>query len=133
MSEIELPYVRLEVRSVIERFADPEYQERVWRGGDRSDGLVHDIDEDIMLLYDDSQVLPDPASAVGDVVYPDEVPPLLRFGQLLGRVIDDLPHDADEVQYLDHPDWSRVVQAAAHVLVAWHDGSPPEGNPDGRS
>jgi hypothetical protein len=129
MGNVELPYVREAVRSVIETFADAEFQERVWRRGEGHE-CVQDIDEDIMLLYDDSEVLPDPASAVGEVLYPGEVPALLRFGQLLRRVIDDLPHDAAEEEYLDHPAWRGVVQAAADVLAVWREGPQAAGTSD---
>lgn len=110
---IKYPGVRTQVLAAVEALADREYQERVWiRHELPHPGYYDELDLSVHTLFDDAAVLPDPASAVGTVLHPDEVGPLDGLGAVFGPLIDDLGDQPDAV-YLADPRWDDVVRAAA--------------------
>jgi hypothetical protein len=114
MEPIRHPGVRGQVLSAIEALADLAYQIRVWiRHEPPHPGYYDEFDLTVHTLFDDTMVLPNPDSAVGEVLYPDEVEPLRALGKLLGPLIDET---GDE-PYLAHPRWPMVVEAAQAALA----------------
>jgi len=111
-SVIRYPGMRQQVLSAIDALADPEYQQRVWIRRELPHPDYYDeLDLNVHILFDDAQVLPDPASAVGVLLHPDEVEPLGALGTVLDPLIDELDDQPDAV-YLGHPRWGEVVRAA---------------------
>ena len=81
------------------------------------DTFYDDLTQNVSILFDDTGVLPDPASAVGDILYPSEVTSMTALGNVLDPLINELG-DADDAQYLDHPQWSHVVRLAQAAYAA---------------
>lgn len=116
MRPVDYPAVRAEVIEALKGLADPAYQRRVWLDPHEFDSLTHAIN----VLFDDSQVLPDPsrsARTVGAVVYPHEVAPLARVGVRLGEILERLGGSNDR-EYLGDADWPAVIEAASAALAA---------------
>lgn len=110
---IKYPGVRTQVLAAVESLSDRAYQERVWiRHELPHPGYYDELDLTIHSLFDDSTVLPDPTTAVGTVIHPDEVEPLTELGAVFGPLIDDLGDQPDAV-YLADPRWDDVVRSAA--------------------
>ncbi|MFI5719824.1 hypothetical protein [Nocardia sp. NPDC051750] len=99
--------------------SDSEYQRRVWV--DRilpEENFYDDLTLRVHILYDDTTVLPDPASAIGDILLGGaEIARLTALDRVLGPLIDELG-EADDLQYLNHPRWPEVVRLAGHALSA---------------
>lgn len=110
---IRYPEARVQVLAAVEALADPEYQRRVWiRGELPKPEYVDDLTVNVHILFDDFTVLPDPAPRAGYSLYPDEVEPLRALGAVLDPLLDELDGQPDE-RYLEHPQWTEVVRAAA--------------------
>lgn len=112
MNEIEFPEMRENVVASVESLADPDYQRSQWL--DRS--VLDSLDMAISILYDDTQVLPNPEKSVGVVLRAGEVESFRELDSRLAPMIDDLGDVADEM-YLDDPRWSQVVEAARRALA----------------
>lgn len=120
MSRIRYPELRHEVIRSVEALADREYQERVWiRGEFPREPFFDDLTLNVHILFDDVQVLPDPADAVGDVLRPNEVASLAALGAALAPLLDELG-DVGDAAYLAHPAWDRVISAAQGALLELH-------------
>lgn len=110
--------MRAEVVRAVSALADPEYQRRVWlRREYPRDDFYDDLTINVHILFDDSEVLPEPAHRVGWVVLETELPALAVLGQRLDAVVSDLGEAADE-EYLADPRWDGVVAAAARAHAA---------------
>ena len=112
------PSMRAEVVLAVQSLADPTYQQRVWiRREYPQDNFFDDLTQNVNILFDDTGVLPDPSSAVGDILYPSEVASMAALGNVLDPLINELG-DVNDSQYLDHPQWSHVVRLAQAVCTA---------------
>ena len=111
-TSVRYPHMRAEVVLAVQSLADTAYQQRVWtRREYPHDGFYDDFTQNVNILFDDTGVLPDPASAVGDVLHRGEVDPMAALGNVLDALIDELG-DANDSHYLEHPRWPHVVRAA---------------------
>lgn len=108
--------MRSDVLDALRSLADREYQEREWGKYREEENRYDDLTLNVHLLYDDCQVLPDPASQVGTVLYADDAEPLRRVGAVLGPLIHDLG-EASDAEYLADPRWDLVVAAAAEAVA----------------
>jgi hypothetical protein len=99
--------------------ADPEYQRRVWI--DRilpEENYYDELTLNVHILYDDSTALPEPRTAIGDILVDgDEIPRLATLGRILGPMIEELG-DAPDIEYLDDNRWPSLVRAAESALAA---------------
>ncbi len=123
-TEVTFPYMRAEVLGSVEALSDPAYQQRVWI--DKVYPTVNfydDLDQNIHILFDDTQVLPDPSDRVGSYLYADEVAPLRELGTVLDAVIDRLG-DVSADQYMADPLWADVVALARIALSAMRADTP---------
>lgn len=119
VSEVRYPDLRRYVINAVAALSDLQYQKRVWI--DRNyprDNYFDDLDTNIHTLYDDYRILPEPESALGDILIDgDEVERLRTLGRVLGPIIDELG-DAPDAHYLSHPSWPVVIRAAGASLSA---------------
>lgn len=112
------PSMRAEVVLAVRSLADPAYQHRVWIRREYPQAtFFDDLTQNVNILFDDTGVLPDPASAVGDILYPNEVDTMTTLGNALDPLIDELSN-ADDAQYIHHPQWTYVVRSAQAAYAA---------------
>ena len=118
MIEVEFPAMRREVAGALASLADPGYQRRAWI--DQQFETPHsyeDLTLVINVLYDDTQVLPDPRQRVGSVLIAgSEVNALEALAVPLTAVLDRLG-DAEPSAYLESAEWPEVVRRAAVALA----------------
>ena len=117
MRRVQHPPMRDEVISALRSLSDPQHQAHRWGVYDPDANYYDDLRLVVHVLYDDCQVLPDPASAVGTVLFPEEVGPLRRLEAVLEPMLDELG-DRPDADYLTHAKWHDVVQSAGEVLLA---------------
>lgn len=114
---VRYPEMRIQVLSAVNALADRDYQQRVWI--DRiypHENYYDDLDLNISILYDDTLVLPDPATALGTILANTvEVGSLRSLAEHLDPIIDELG-DSPDSRYLSHPKWPGVVSAANAAL-----------------
>lgn len=111
--------MRREVAGALASLADPGYQHRAWIEG-RFDA-PHSYDDLTMvlnILYDDTQVLPEPRSRVRTVLLEGaEIGALEALEVPLSAALDRLG-DAGPADYLDAPEWAEVVRLSAIALAS---------------
>ena len=118
LSSVRHPNMRAEVVVAVQSLADPAYQQRVWlRHKYPHDGFYDDFTQNVNILFDDTGVLPDPASAVGDILHRSEVDPMAALSNVLDPLINELC-DATDSQYIDHPQWPHIVRASQVAYAA---------------
>lgn len=115
MSEIEFPYMRAEVIAALRSLADPGHQCSCWGVVEEGVNFYDDLDMNVHILYDDTQVLPDPESAVPSLLYDSEVSALLAVDAVLGQMLEQHGDQPDSA-YLADSRWSAVVEAAGEAL-----------------
>ena len=119
VSDVEFPAMRREVLTSLAALSDPEYQQKVWvqREYPRLN-YFDDLTQNVHVLYDDCQVLPEPDGRLWSVLLPgDEVARLRALDKALGPLIDELG-DAPDAVYLADPRWGAVMSAAALALAS---------------
>ncbi len=104
-------------------FSDRDYQERVWVPRNYPHlNFYDDLTQNVHVLYDDSQVLPDPESRGRWVLLPgDELDRLRALDSVLGPMIDELG-EAPDAAYLQDPRWPSVIRrepGAVRDGVGW--------------
>lgn len=98
------------------RLSDRDHQEHAWVGPDaRPEDIWDSLDNVIHVLFDDTRVLEVPDEQVGTVIRQNEVKSLRSLAEAFDPIIDELG-DVGAEQYLAHPRWPSVVQAAADAL-----------------
>ena len=119
MSDVEYPDMRRQVIRALAALSDSQYQQRVWVQRNVADpSFYDDLTQNIHVLYDDCQVLPQPESRLRWVLIEgDEVGRLRALDKLLGPMIDDLG-DAPDATYLQDGRWPAVMSAASSALSA---------------
>jgi len=117
MIAVEFPAMRKEVVGALASLADRDYQDRAWLHQEfELEGRFEDFDLIVHILYDDTEVLPDPLPAVGAVLFDSEVAALGTLGAALTPLISRLG-DASTSEYLESDGWSAVVDAAGVALA----------------
>lgn len=115
---VRYPEMRHQVFSAVSALADPQYQQRVWL--DRiypHENYYDDLDLNISILYDDTSVLSDSASTMGQILANhEEVERFRSLAELLDPIIDELG-DSPDSRYMSHPGWPAVVDAAKSALA----------------
>lgn len=124
---IEFPEMRLQVIAALRSLSDPQHQRARWGQVEEGVNYYDDLTLNVHVLYDDCMVLPQPQTAVPDVLHEEEVPAFLALERTLGPMIQDLGDQADDV-YTSDPRWPGVVDAAGRVLADMQrvdEGTPP--------
>lgn len=118
MKDVEFPAMRNEVARALAALADPAYQWRAWVGQSfEKPGAYQDLTMVVNVLYDDTQVLPDPTQRVGTVLVAGaEVDALAVLSAPLTAVIDRLGEVSD-ADYLEAVEWPHVVRYAGIALA----------------
>ena len=119
VSDVEFSAMRREVLRALAALSDRDYQRRVWELKQYpGTGFYDDLTQNINVLYDDCQVLPEPESRLWSVLLPgDELARLAAVDRVLGRMIDELGEAPDEM-YLADPRWATVMTAAGRALAS---------------
>ena len=119
MSDVEYPAMRREVMRSLAAFSDRDYQDRVWvRRNYPEPNFYDDLTQNVHILYDDTQVLPDPDGRLRWVLLGgDELDRLRAFDAILGPIIDELG-EASDATYLRDSRWPSVVSTASRALSA---------------
>lgn len=126
MREIQFPSMRNEVVYALASLSDRAYQQRVWIDRIMPTPTFHDdLDLNVHILFDDTDVCLHPERWVGQVLYPAEVEPLHDLGEVLDATIDDLG-DAPDTDYLADPRWDKVIRLARVALVTMTGRSPDQ-------
>jgi hypothetical protein len=115
---VELPAMRAQVVEALRALGDVEYQRASW-GRVAADGSFDDLALNVHILYDDCQVLPDPAIAVHAILREAEIDAFLQLEAALGPILDDLGDSKDEVYIRDNR-WKEVARAARVAFQAMH-------------
>jgi hypothetical protein len=113
--DFEFPAMRAEVKEALRALSDPEHQHARWGRYEPGVEYYDDLDLNVHILYDDTQVLPEPASAVPSLLHESEAPALLALDAVLGEMIRQLG-DAPDTSYVSDPRWPAVVRAAGEAL-----------------
>lgn len=116
-SGVEFPLKRENVIAAVRALSDMEYQRTRWGRYEEGVRFYDDLALDIHVLYDDTDVLPDPRGAVPAVLHQSEVGPLAHLGAVLAPLLDAYGDSAEEV-YRRDPRWPDVVAAARAALAA---------------
>lgn len=113
VGRIRYPEMRNEVVLAVKALSDPDYQQRVWvRKEFPHENFYDDFSQKVHILFDDLTVMPEPHTAVGDVLYGNEVEPMQALSDVLDPLIDQLG-DVSDADYLAHPRWAEVVRLAS--------------------
>jgi hypothetical protein len=107
---IELPYVRREVLHALRALGDVAHQESNWMG-QKNQQPYDDLTSNVHILYDDSEVLPEPHLRVGTVLFAEDVEPLVRLSAVFTPLLDKIGNRPD-AEYIADPAWSGVAEAA---------------------
>lgn len=114
MTEVEFPEMRREVMRALASLADLQFQERVWL----DPAAPEDFGMNVHILFDDCEVLPEPAARVGSVLVEGaELQALRELAERLEPLLDDLGDSCDDV-YLTDTRWPDVVSRASLALAA---------------
>jgi hypothetical protein len=123
---VRYPAMRWEVMRALAYLADRSHQERVWGLGHTSPWGVNTLGDVIGELFDGSEVLPNPAAAVGWTLLPgDEVAYLERLGAVFEPLISRLLGAPNQV-YLEAPEWPEIAELAGLALAAMIRGPGPD-------
>ena len=120
-SPVRFPEMRDQLIASLLSLSDLEGQTSRWGHHEEGVDYYDDLTLNVHVLYDDCEVLPDPASSVGTVLYEEEVDALAGVQAALGPMLDDLQDSPDDV-YLADPRWPAVVEAAKAALDAMRRG-----------
>lgn len=112
---VEFPYMRLNIFVAIRGLSDRGYQDRVWGRHKPGSHFFSDLNLNIHILFDDTEVFSAPESAVGYYLYADEVSSFREVGPFYDALIDALGDQSQEV-YLSDPRWGDIVQRAKSTM-----------------
>ncbi len=119
VTDVEFPAMRREAAGALASLADLGYQRRAWI--EKQFDTPHsyeDLTLVVNILYDDTQVLPNPRSRIGSVLIDGaEVTALESLAVPLTAVLDRLGN-ADVSRYLESDEWSEVVALASVALAS---------------
>lgn len=107
--------MREEVFRAIRALSDRGYQDRVWNCKNPVDSFYDELNLNVHILFDDTEVFSAPESAVGYYLYADEVSSFREVGPFYDALIDALGDQSQEV-YLSDPRWGNIVQRAKSTM-----------------
>ncbi|MFJ9786165.1 hypothetical protein ACIRSS_41805 [Amycolatopsis sp. NPDC101161] len=109
--------MRNEIVRAVKALADPEYQWSAWVRRELPPGQYDEFTHRIHILYDDTQVLEDPAAAVGVYLYSrEEADAMAKLAAALDALFAELGTELSDEDYLRARAWSSVVAAAREAL-----------------
>jgi hypothetical protein len=108
---VRFPAMREEVQYAVFALSDEGYQDRVWHDNELpGPGYVYSFDMACHALLDDTSLLGDPKSMIGDVlVSSDELDALLRLSKALLEVIEEIGTTGTYEDARRSATWSEVV------------------------
>lgn len=117
MSAAQFPAMRDEVIASLRSLSDTTHQREQWGRYDPEISYYDDLSLNVHTLYDDCEVLPDPAAAVPAVLREGDVSAFEALEAVLGPLLEQLG-DRPDADYMSHPQWPEVVRAASAALAA---------------
>jgi len=117
ITSVGFPAMRDEVIAALGSLADPQHQQLRWGVNEPGVNYYDDLTLNIHVLYDDSQVLPNPSAALGAVLHDEEVDAFLALHTALEPLLDELG-DRPDRDYIADPRWPSVIAAARAALEA---------------
>lgn len=115
IGSLKLPEMRLEVVAALESLSDRLRQER-WGRVEEGVSYFDDLTLNVHILYDDCMVLPEPQSAVPDILHQEEIAVFIDLENALGPMIRELGDRPDAV-YTSDDRWPGVMAAASRALA----------------
>lgn len=117
MADVRFPWMRREIIEAVRVLSDPAYQWSAWVRRDLPPGVHDNFTLRVHVLYDDTEVLPDPSGAVGDLLESAaEAEALRALGEALDAVFRKLGTGRPDEDYLRADDWDAVVARARTAL-----------------
>lgn len=115
MNQLTSPERRKELVSYLQGLADPEYQRRVWIGGQSEGDVQHDeFDYAVHFLYDDTALATDARSTIGwilkDAAEADSIAAVVAS---IEEIFVKHGTRLSDAQYIELPEWKAVVANAA--------------------
>lgn len=94
--------------------ASPDYQQQVWIDGNYLPEIGHDcFGYAVTFFFEDTFLAEDPTKNLGTILEnQDEVPVIRNVADALYHVLSQLGEDCTDAEYVNHPDWHYVVNAA---------------------
>lgn len=111
---VQFEQMRSSVLDCLETLADPAYQRRMWVDErHQHPNLIEDLDQNIHVLYDDTDVLEAPERTIGFVLRNQREADAMRaLGKVLSPLYDSLPAGTEDATVISMPEWQGVVAAA---------------------
>lgn len=127
MTEVRFPQMRSEIILAVKALADPDYQWSAWVRHELPPGHFDDFTHQIHILYDDTQVLESPYSAVGLYLRsPDEAAAMQALARAIDNLFAQLGTELSDEEYLKSASWTSVVEAARAAQRALERASSEE-------
>ncbi|WP_283137811.1 SCO4402 family protein [Rhizohabitans arisaemae] len=116
--DVRFPEMRREIISAVNALASPEHQQRVWIDREYPHpGYYDDFTLNIHILYDDTDVLENTSSCIGDYLRSqDEVDALTKLAAAIDAMFAALGTELEDLDYMRSPFWGSVVSAAAAAV-----------------
>src|SRR5262245_8501207 len=109
---------RSELFHYLQALASPDYQQRVWIGGDYLPEIGHDgFGYVLTFFFEDTFLAEDPVKNLGTILeHDDEVPVIQQVADALNYLLTEMGDDCTDEEYVNHPAWEHVVNAAAGAV-----------------
>ncbi|SDP94998.1 hypothetical protein SAMN05216303_1184 [Rhodoferax sp. OV413] len=114
MNQLTSPEMRKELVSYLQGLADPEYQRRVWIGGQSEGDVKHDeLDYAVHFLYDDTALATDARSTIGWILKDaSEADSIAAVVASIEDIFVKHGTKLSDAQYIELPEWKAVVANA---------------------
>ncbi|MEU6285230.1 hypothetical protein [Streptomyces sp. NPDC047028] len=118
LSKVSFPEMRESVISAVSALTDEKYQKEVWVDQNYpEEGYFDDFELNIHILFDDTLVLEDPASALGTILRStEEVNAMEKLASAINDLLASEGSDKTDIQYITSPLWGAVVRSASIAL-----------------
>lgn len=115
LTEEQRKHILNELLLGISNISNKEYQQRVWIRGEGLDG--HDFTEAVCLFFDYQEMISEDYHS-----YPiteTQYQLLMRFRDIFEEFVDDSQRPYLESEFIDTPEWQKIMDMAKEVLVAF--------------
>lgn len=119
LQSVLFPYMRLNVIEALRQLSDFDYQQKHWIGGSvPSSRLSLRFADAVHWLFDDTALIDDPESCVGDILKNDaELRAVLEAMRAVEVIYHIYGYNLIDIEYTQKPKWAAVVVAAQEAFV----------------